>query len=242
MSDATTPFLAPGIGFLFRGTGRGLQRPAHAPQPMDSRAVAPTIARAAAKAIAAPAPSAPARPRAKSGARAFRGSFWIRHWLVVAVPILAFVAFLTLTGPVAALFIGPVDLVLVDKSAKKLWLMRNGEKLFETDVSLGRNPTGRKLREGDHRTPEGSYTLGWRDPQSDHHRAILISYPGKADIALAKQRGLNPGGGIMIHGQKYFWRWFTRSPVTDGCIGVSNVAMDIIWSAVGASTPIEIRP
>ncbi len=50
------------------------------------------------------------------------------------------------------------------------------------------------------------------------------------------------GGEIMIHGQKYFWRWFTKSPLTNGCIGVSNLAMDVIWSATALGTPIEIRP
>src|ERR1044071_8234921 len=75
----------------------------------------------------------------------------------IAFPLLAFLAFITLTGPVVALFIGPVDKVLVDKSAKKLWLMRDGQRVYEIDVSLGKNPKGHKLREGDQRTPEGRY-------------------------------------------------------------------------------------
>jgi hypothetical protein len=155
----------------------------------------------------------------------------------IVLPILCFLAFVTMTGPVIALFIGPVDQVLVDKSAKKLWLMRDGARLYEIDVSLGKNPQGQKRREGDQRTPEGRYALDWRDAGTDYHRAILVSYPSKADRA----RGA-AGGEIMIHGQKYFWRWFTKSPLTNGCIGVSNIAMDIIWSATALGTPIEITP
>lgn len=160
-------------------------------------------------------------------------------WLccAIAFPLLGFFGFITLTGPVVALFIGPVDKVLVDKSAKKLWLMRDGVRLYEVDISLGKNPKGQKRREGDQRTPEGRYALDWRDAGSDFHRAILISYPTKADLAEGAA-----GGEIMIHGQKYFWRWFTKSPLTNGCIGVSNLAMDIVWSATARGTPIEIRP
>jgi murein L,D-transpeptidase YafK len=155
----------------------------------------------------------------------------------IAFPLLCFFAFVTLTGPVVALFIGPVDKVLVDKSAKKLWLMRDGARLYEADISLGKNPVGQKRREGDQRTPEGRYHLDWRDAGTDFHRAILVSYPSKADRA----RGAG-GGEIMIHGQKYFWRWFTKSPLTNGCIGVSNIAMDVVWSATELGTPIEIKP
>jgi hypothetical protein len=160
-------------------------------------------------------------------------------WLccAIAFPIVCFLAFITLTGPVVALVIGPVDKVLVDKSAKKLWLMRDGARLYEVDISLGKNPKGQKRREGDQRTPEGRYALDWRDAGTDYHRAILVSYPNKADVANGAA-----GGEIMIHGQKYFWRWFTKSPLTNGCIGVSNLAMDIVWSATDIGTPIEIRP
>jgi len=160
----------------------------------------------------------------------------------IAFPIVAFLVFTTLAGPVAALFIGPVDKVLVDKSAKKLWLMREGKRLYEVDLSLGKNPKGQKQREGDQRTPEGRYKLDWRDGSTEYHRAILVSYPSKTDLARGAQSGIPVGGEIMIHGQKHFWRWFTKSPLTNGCIGVSNLAMDVIWSATALGTPIEIRP
>ena len=163
-------------------------------------------------------------------------------WIAIGTSIVSFAAFITLTGPVIALFIGPVDRVLVDKSAKKLWLMRDGERLYEADISLGKNPVGQKQREGDQRTPEGRYRLDWRDAGTEFHRAILVSYPGKVDLARGAATGVPMGGEIMIHGQKYFWRWFTKSPLTNGCIGVSNLAMDVIWSATALGTPIEIKP
>ena len=58
--------------------------------------------------------------------------------------------------------------------------------------------------------------------------------------------GVNPGGCIMIHGQKnglgrvaFMTQRFNW---TDGCIAVSNHAMDEIWLAVDVGTPIEIKP
>lgn len=61
-----------------------------------------------------------------------------------------------------------------------------------------------------------------------------------------KTIGVDPGGAIMIHGQKnrlgWLW-WLTqRFNWTQGCIAVSNPEMDEIWQAVEVGTPIEIKP
>lgn len=168
---------------------------------------------------------------------------WLRHALLVLMTTaLALVALTVLPGPVAALFIGPVDKVLVDKSARSLSLLRDGKPVFTTAISLGKSPAGQKRREGDQRTPEGVYKLIWGNDASTHHRSLLVSYPSKKQASRAVAAGSDPGGGILIHGQRQWWRWISRSPLTNGCIGVSNLAMDVIWSAVELGTPIEIRP
>ncbi|TXH35227.1 MAG: hypothetical protein E6Q98_15605 [Rhodospirillaceae bacterium] len=147
-----------------------------------------------------------------------------------------------LYGPLVALAIGSVDRILVDKSARTLSLMHDGKAVYTASISLGKNPVGQKQREGDGRTPEGTYRLSWRDPSSDYHRAILISYPTMAQASRAEAAGLAPGGEIMVHGQKYPWRWFSRSPLTNGCVGLSNTAMDVVWYATAGGMPITIRP
>jgi len=161
---------------------------------------------------------------------------------VAALLALVWAMLFYLPGPVAAFFIGPVDKVLVDKSARTISLMRDGKAVFSADISLGKNPAGQKRREGDQRTPEGKYKLIWGNDASTHHKALLVSYPNKAQASRAAAKGEAAGGGIMIHGQRQWWRYFTRSPLTNGCVGVSNLAMDVIWSAVDLGTPIEIRP
>ena len=131
-----------------------------------------------------------APPRVLPGLWLMRSRRWLKRLcFALAVLVLCGFAFATLTGPVVAVFIGPVDKVLVDKSAKKLWLMRDGKRLYGVEVSLGKNPKGQKQREGDQRTPEGRYRLDWRDAGTNYHRAILVSYPSKADLARGAAGG-----------------------------------------------------
>jgi len=138
------------------------------------------------------------------------------------------------------------NLVIVDKSERRLYLYQGEELLRTYRIALGKNPVGPKLRRGDNRTPEGSYTLDHRNPQSRFYRAIHISYPNQRDLRRAAARGVHPGGDIMIHGipNKYSdgRDFFVRHDWTDGCIAVTNEDMYEIWQMVADNTPIEIRP
>ena len=51
------------------------------------------------------------------------------------------------------------DLVIVDKSERRLYLYQGEELLRTFRIALGKNPVGPKFRRGDNRTPEGRYTL-----------------------------------------------------------------------------------
>ena len=140
------------------------------------------------------------------------------------------------------------DQVVVEKSKRRLKLLRNGEVLREYRVTLGERPRGHKVRQGDERTPEGNYFLDWRNPNSRFYKSIHISYPNKWDRRFARLRGYDPGGMIMIHGQpndirskKFVERYLSRD-WTNGCIAVRNHEMDEIWRLVRYGTPIEILP
>ena len=136
------------------------------------------------------------------------------------------------------------DSVLVDKSEKKLYLIANGKPFKSYHVVFGANPAGHKQQEGDERTPEGKYLLDYKKDDSAFYKAIHISYPNQNDIENAKKRGVNPGGFIMIHGQRNGLSWLSFASQffnwTNGCIAVTNSEMDEIWLAVDAGTPIEI--
>ena len=138
------------------------------------------------------------------------------------------------------------DRVLVVKSERRLRLLRGATVLHDFPISLGWNPVGHKLHEGDGRTPEGRYQLDYFNTDSTFYRSIHISYPNGVDLLRAAQRGDRVGGNIVIHGLPPGGEWvgefLGRSDWTAGCIAVSNEAMDVIWVAVGPGTPIEIRP
>lgn len=148
--------------------------------------------------------------------------------------------------PAIAFGMEKADRVLVVKSKSKLYLKKQGKILKQFHASFGANPRGHKQKKGDERTPEGKYILDYKNQDSRFYKSIHISYPNEADKKRAKKMGVSPGGYIMIHGQKngfgrvaFITQHFNW---TDGCIAVSNHAMDEIWLAVDVGTPIEIKP
>ena len=140
------------------------------------------------------------------------------------------------------------DKVLVKKSERKLVLLKDGEIFRHYDIALGDSPKGHKQFEGDERTPEGNYTLDWRNSNSKFYRSIHISYPNEQDEDFAQAQGRSAGGMIMIHGQPNkkhdtMSAWILdQMDWTDGCIAVKNYEMDEIWAAIDNGTPIEIHP
>jgi hypothetical protein len=69
------------------------------------------------------------------------------------------------------------DSVVLEKSKRELTIYREGKPLKIYKVALGRVPVGPKSREGDKKTPEGSYTIDFRKTDSGYFRALHISYP-----------------------------------------------------------------
>ena len=138
------------------------------------------------------------------------------------------------------------DSVLVKKSERKLYLIKNGKPYRSYQISLGANPIGHKQQKGDERTPEGLYVLDKKNESSKFYKTINVSYPNSTDQIDAKKAGVDPGGEIMIHGQPngfgWAWRLLNLWDWTDGCIAVNNQDMDEIWSLIETDTSIEITP
>ncbi|GAB0152002.1 murein L,D-transpeptidase family protein [Marinobacterium sp. BA1] len=138
-----------------------------------------------------------------------------------------------------------VDLVRVDKSERKMYLLSGGEIVKEYHVALGANPKGPKEQEGDERTPEGEYTLDYKKEDSSFYRAMHINYPNQQDIAHAEELGVSPGGFIMVHGQRNWLGWISpisqRFNWTNGCIALTNDEIDEFMELVNVGTKIEIK-
>jgi murein L,D-transpeptidase YafK len=113
-------------------------------------------------------------------------------------------------------------------------------------IALGRNAIGHKQHEGDHKTPEGKYTIVGMHPKSNYHLALEISYPDAKDKETAKKMGFSPGGKIMIHGLRNGFGWVgkhhTVKDWTLGCIAVTNEEIEEIYARTKIGTTIVIFP
>lgn len=141
------------------------------------------------------------------------------------------------------------DKIIVDKSDRKMYLYKNGSVIDAFRVSLGANDhKGAKVRQGDKRTPLGTYRVLNKRCHSVKYMAMTISYPNAADRAKAAKRGVNPGSLITIHGQPH-WNadghgddYTLTKDWTDGCIALTNKGMRKLWSRIKTGVPITLRP
>ena len=136
----------------------------------------------------------------------------------------------------------------------------DGGRLIKTyRVALGTNPIPPKARVGDRATPEGSYFICHKNPQSRFHLSLAINYPNAADARRGLKDGLisraeydailqavashrtppwntRLGGEMFIHGTASSpdWTW--------GCIGLDVPDLDELYRLVPLKTPITIFP
>jgi murein L,D-transpeptidase YafK len=135
------------------------------------------------------------------------------------------------------------DHVVILKSKRMLFLLAGDHVLRSYRIALGQVP-GAKREQGDKKTPEGRYFISGRNPNSRFHLSLQLSYPNDMDLARAQAAGRPPGGDIFIHGMPvddtdgdpaiFYADW------TDGCIAVSNRAIEEMWDLVPDGTPVDI--
>ena len=139
-----------------------------------------------------------------------------------------------------------IDKLVVHKSKRKMEAYSGAIHLKTYTISLGRMPVGAKEVEGDKRTPEGTYMINDKNPNSGYYKNLGISYPSQKDIEYADKLGKSSGGEIKIHGLRNgigvihkFHRWMDW---TMGCIAVTNDEMEELYHAVAIGAVIEIFP
>ena len=149
--------------------------------------------------------------------------------------------------------------LVVRKSERILELYDGDTKLAGYSIGLGWSPEGHKQKEGDGKTPEGTYRVCVRNSESRFYLSLGVSYPNRNDaeealargdidrstyqgIVDAHARGDRPpwntplGGEIMIHGHGGERDW------TAGCIAVDNEVMDVLWANCKIGTVVTIVP
>lgn len=149
--------------------------------------------------------------------------------------------------------------MIIYKGERCLELIGDGELIGKFRIGLGGNAEGDKLKEGDQRTPEGSYYIAVRNPNSSYTLSMGLSYPNIEDaergleegiideaefkrIKKAIDSGRRPpwdtamGGEIFIHGSGSSSDW------TLGCIALDDEDIRILWEWGAIGIPVEILP
>jgi len=154
----------------------------------------------------------------------------------------------------------------VSKDDRRLYVYR-GPRLVETfNIDVGYNTFADKKQRGsqqrrDHwRTPEGTFYVVSKNPQSQFYKALVLNYPTTADAERGLEDGLisrreyeaiaqaqeqfrmppmdtNLGGWIEIHGEGTG----AATNWTQGCVAVENRVMNQLWTKVPIGTPVLIE-
>ncbi len=147
--------------------------------------------------------------------------------------------------------------IKVYKKRRILELYDNNKIIGRFKIGLGRAPEGDKEKEGDNKTPEGTYYMCYRNGNSKYTYFIGISYPNVKDAKRGLDQGIinqttynrikraieakqqppwnTPlGGAVGLHGggTKYDW--------TYGCMALSDEDINILKQYAPNKTPIEI--
>lgn len=149
--------------------------------------------------------------------------------------------------------------VLIRKADRVLALYRDGHLAAVYPVALGLRNQGHKEREGDGRTPEGTYYICTRNENSGFHLFLGLSYPSDTDaeagyqagrvtkaqrdaiVAAVRARQRPPwdtplGGEVGIHGGGTGIDW------TAGCVAMENQAVEELWAVLKLGDPVVIQP
>jgi len=149
--------------------------------------------------------------------------------------------------------------IQVTKSKRELALYSDEKLVRRYTVGLGFSPKDDKARQGDGCTPEGTFYVCVKNPQSSFYLSLGLSYPNKEhaerglrdriitraqynEIMSALQRRERPpwntplGGEIFIHGNgsQSDWTW--------GCVALDNENMKELYDAIPKGTTVVIKP
>ncbi len=148
--------------------------------------------------------------------------------------------------------------VVITKHERTLKLYDGDTLVWSIPVVLGKNAAD-KEREGDLATPEGSFYICYRNPESQYHRFLGISYPNREDAQRGQQDGLISeheavaiataidqrmcppwktalGGEVGLHGPSPNVTW------THGCIAMSPEQIERLYDQLQLGDEVLIEP
>ncbi len=142
--------------------------------------------------------------------------------------------------------------IIIDKSDYELKVYDEDGWFATYPVVFGGKDLGDKMKEGDRKTPNGSFKIILKKINPKWGPELLLDYPTPTSFQRfndRKQKGLIPksakiGDGIAIHATRpeeewtidNFYNW------TDGCISVKYTEMKDLFSYIPVGTKVTIQP
>ncbi len=142
--------------------------------------------------------------------------------------------------------------IIVDKSDYELKVFDELGWYATYPIVFGSQDLSDKMREGDKRTPTGTFKIILKKIHKSWGPELLLDYPNEESqrrFNERKAKGLIPtssriGNGIAIHatrpGEEWtvdkFYNW------TDGCVSVKYTEMKDLYSYIPVGTQVIIQP
>lgn len=142
--------------------------------------------------------------------------------------------------------------IIIDKSDYELKVYDEDGWYATYPVVFGGKDLGDKMKEGDKKTPNGSFKVILKKIHPKWGPELLLNYPNNDSyqkFQARKLKGLIPknariGDGIAIHATRpeeewtidNFYNW------TDGCVSVKYTEMKDLFSYIPIGTPVTIQP
>ncbi len=141
--------------------------------------------------------------------------------------------------------------IIVDKSDYELKVYDDEGWYATYPVVFGSKDLSDKYREGDKRTPDGSFKVILKKIHNKWGPELLLDYPNNESVRKfneRRQKGLVPktariGNGIAIHATRPQEEWTVDNFYnwTDGCVSVKYTEMKDLFSYIPVGTPVTIQ-
>jgi murein L,D-transpeptidase YafK len=142
--------------------------------------------------------------------------------------------------------------IIVDKSDYELRVYDDEGWYATYPIVFGSKDLGDKMREGDKRTPTGTFKIVLKKIHQKWGPELLLDYPTQESYKRfneRKQKGLIPknariGDGIAIHATRPEEEWTVDNFYnwTDGCVSVKYTEMKDLFEYIPVGTPVTIQP
>lgn len=142
--------------------------------------------------------------------------------------------------------------IIVDKSDYELKVFDEEGWYATYPIVFGSKDLSDKMREGDKRTPTGSFKVVLKKIHKKWGPELLLDYPTPESYKRfneRKQRGIIPktariGDGIAIHATRPEEEWTVDNFFnwTDGCVSVKYSEMKDLFSYIPVGTTVTIQP